>query len=70
MFRFFYSDTQFAVAMASIPLCLTLAEAFSPHTWDTPFIISVGGVILGLIERLLPGCGAQCVNQISFFGIH
>ncbi len=70
MFRLFYSDVQFGVAMGAIPLALTLAEAWSPHTWDTPFIIGVGGVILGLIERLLPGCGDACVNKISFFGIH
>ncbi len=69
MFRTFYSDVQFAVAMGAIPMALTLAEAFSPHTWDTPFIIAVGGIILGLIEALVPGCGAQCLNKISFFGV-
>jgi hypothetical protein len=69
IFRNFYSDVQFAVAMGAIPIALTLAEAFSPHTWDTPFIIIVGGIILGLIETLLPGCGTSCANTISFFGI-
>ena len=69
MFREFYSDEQFAVALGAIPMALTLAEAFSPHTWDTPFIIIVGGVILAIIEALLPGCGASCGNKISFFGL-
>ena len=68
-FRNFYSDAQFAIAMGAIPIALTLAEAFSPHTWDTPFIIGVGGIILCLIEALIPGCGADCTNNISFFGI-
>ena len=69
IFRNFYSDVQFGAAMGAIPLALTLAEAFSPHTWDTPFIIGVGGIILGLLEVLLPGCGAGCKNTISFFGV-
>ena len=69
MFRLFYSDVQFAVAMGTIPAALTLAEAFSPHTWDTPFIVLIGGLIVCLIEALLPGCGSACVNKISFFGV-
>ena len=69
MFRNWYSDIQFGVAMGAIPIALTIAEAFSPHTWDTPFIIGIGGLILGLIEVLLPGCGTSCPNTISFFGI-
>jgi membrane-bound ClpP family serine protease len=69
IFRNFYSDAQFAVAMGAIPIALTLAEAFSPHTWDTPFIILVGGIILGVIEMMIPGCGSSCTNTISFFGI-
>ena len=70
IFRNFYSDAQFGVAMGAIPIALTLAEAFSPHTWDTPFIFLIGGVIVCIIEALLPGCGTACVNKISFFGIH
>jgi phytol kinase len=35
--------TQFVLAMAIIPLALTLAEAWSPHTWDGPFLYLVGG---------------------------
>lgn len=70
MFRLFYSDVQFGVALGVIPAAMTLAEAFSPHTWDTPFLFLVGGLIVCLIEALLPGCGPSCVNKISFFGIH
>ncbi|HEY3487077.1 MAG TPA: hypothetical protein VGL10_03340 [Gammaproteobacteria bacterium] len=34
---------QFWLALAIIPLAMTLAEALSPHTWDSPFLYLVGG---------------------------
>ncbi|CAN0429622.1 unnamed protein product [Ascophyllum nodosum] len=37
---------EFLAALLLLPIALTLAEAFSPHTMDTPFIMGVGGVIL------------------------
>ena len=44
---------QFLVALLTLPLALTLAEAFSPHTMDTPFIMGIGGAILYAIITLL-----------------
>jgi phytol kinase len=44
---------QFIAALATIPIATTLAEAFSPHTWDTPFIYGVAGVLLIGIVTLL-----------------
>lgn len=35
--------TQFGLALAIIPLAMTLAEAWSPHTWDGPLLYLVGG---------------------------
>jgi phytol kinase len=35
--------TQFILALAIIPLAMTLAEAWSPHTWDGPALYLVGG---------------------------
>ena len=35
---------QFILAMLIIPISMTLAEALSPHTWDSPFLYLVGGV--------------------------
>lgn len=44
---------QFLVALLTLPMALTLAEAFSPHTMDTPFIMGVGGAMLYAIIKLL-----------------
>ena len=37
-----FSSTQFIVALLSIPIVMTLAEAFAPHTWDAPFLFLFG----------------------------
>ena len=34
---------QFILALLIIPIAMTLAEAFSPHTWDGPLLYLVGG---------------------------
>jgi phytol kinase len=38
-----FTYMQFWAAIMLIPLGTTLAEAYSPHTWDTPFIYGVAG---------------------------
>ncbi len=43
---YYFSPLQFAIAMATVPLLMTLAEAFSPHTWDSPFMFLVGFLTL------------------------
>lgn len=35
---------QFLPALALIPIAMTLAEAWSPHTWDGPFLYGAGGL--------------------------
>jgi len=37
---------QCALATVVLPPLMTLAEAFSPHTWDTPFLLVTGLLIL------------------------
>jgi len=37
---------QFVLAITLVPTLMTLAEAFSPHTWDTPFLLLTGCGIL------------------------
>jgi dolichol kinase len=49
--------TQFGLALAIVPLAMTLAEAWSPHTWDGPFLYLAGGastVATLEIARLVP----------------
>ncbi len=41
-----FTPAQFAVALITLPMLITLAEAFSPHTWDSPFIYGVGGMAM------------------------
>ncbi len=48
-----FTPPQFIAALVTIPLATTLAEAFSPHTWDSPFIFGVTGVLLIAIVNLL-----------------
>jgi dolichol kinase len=46
---------QCLVASLTIPIVMTLAEAFSPHTWDTPFLMLSGAaLILGVTFIPLP----------------
>ncbi|MFX1258171.1 MAG: hypothetical protein ACFFAN_09950 [Promethearchaeota archaeon] len=42
----FFSSVQFIVALIAIPIIMTLAEAFSPHTWDNPFLYLVNGLLI------------------------
>jgi dolichol kinase len=53
LFRDAFTVPQFWAAMLTIPIGMTLAEAFSPHTWDTPFLFLTGGVLLLAITNLL-----------------
>ncbi|CAM9649289.1 unnamed protein product [Ectocarpus sp. 12 AP-2014] len=53
VFTSFATFWQFLVALLTLPMALTLAEAFSPHTMDTPFIMGVGGAMLYTIIKLL-----------------
>ena len=45
-FSHLFTFPQFMVAILTVPLATTFAEAYSPHTWDTPFIYAVAGVLL------------------------
>ncbi len=51
LFQELFTPVQFWVALATVPILMTLAEAFSPHTWDTPFLFLVGGLtLLGVVS--------------------
>ena len=44
---------QFVTMMIVVPVGLTVAEAFSPHSWDSPFMYAVAGMIIVPIMRLV-----------------
>ena len=48
----YFSTTQFILSMLIVPLAMTLTEAYSPHTWDTPFLMFTGYVSLMLIMQI------------------
>ncbi len=52
-FHSFFTSLQFIVAMAVIPPLLTLVEAYSPHTWDSPTMFFAGYLSLLGIMLLL-----------------
>lgn len=41
-----FTPLQFWIGLGCFPILMTLAEAFSPHTWDTPFLFGVGYLTL------------------------
>lgn len=41
-----FTPGQLVAALIVLPLLMTLAEAISPHTWDTPFLFMVGYLTL------------------------
>ena len=48
-FHNYFSTTQFIICLLVVPIVATLAEAKSPHTWDSPFIFFFTGIALLLI---------------------
>ena len=48
-----FMPPQFIGALLVVPIGMTLAEAFSPHTWDTPYMFLVGMVSLLAIMKYL-----------------
>ena len=46
-----FTNLQFVVAITAIPILMTLAEAFSPHTWDSPLLYGTGGMtLIGILQ--------------------
>ncbi len=46
----YFTAGQLVAAIVIMPPLMTLAEAFSPHTWDTPFLFLTGYLILFAIS--------------------
>src|SRR5262249_49333734 len=41
-----FTPMQLVLALLTVPILTTLAEAWSPHTWDTPYMFAVSGASL------------------------
>jgi Cytidylyltransferase family. len=52
LFKDYFEWHQFVLLCAVFPLALTLTEAKSPHTWDTPFLFIVGNAIVTGVHLL------------------
>lgn len=48
------SAAQAVALVAVVPAVMALAEAFSPHTWDAPFLLLAGETAVALIAALVP----------------
>lgn len=53
LFSASFSPIQLIVVLITFPILMTLAEAFSPHSWDNAFLMLVGGIVLILILEVL-----------------
>ncbi|MCP3898386.1 MAG: hypothetical protein GY707_01480 [Desulfobacteraceae bacterium] len=51
VFHSSFTQLQFIVAIIFIPILMTLVEAFSPHTWDTPTLYLAGYSALYAITK-------------------
>jgi len=47
-----FTSQQFIIALLLFPLIMTVTEAKSPHTWDSPFLFLSGGTTLFFIQTL------------------
>lgn len=53
-FQTYLTSNQFILALCLIPISMTLTEAFSPHTWDGPFLYFVGSLVTIFILEISP----------------
>ena len=44
VFSYLFTGEQLFYALIILPISITLTEAFSPHTWDSPFLLGVAGL--------------------------
>jgi dolichol kinase len=51
----FDNQYQFWITMVVLPPLMTWAEAVSPHTMDTPFLMGLGGLVVWLVSHVTLG---------------
>jgi dolichol kinase len=52
LYRDSFTLPQFIMGLMVVPLVATVAEAKSPHTWDSPFIFAATGIVLAIIYTI------------------
>jgi dolichol kinase len=52
IFQSSFTTAEFIIALLTVPVIMTLTEAWSPHTWDTPFLFFIGYFSLYLIKTI------------------
>ena len=45
-----FTSSEFICALIIFPIVMTLAEAFAPHTWDTPFLFLFGFLTIYIVK--------------------
>lgn len=50
LFKGYFTPPEFLFILITMPVFMTLAEAFSPHTWDTPFLFLTGFTLLTIVK--------------------
>merc|ERR1719424_746652 len=48
-YNYFTTAWEYWLVMLILPPLMTYAEAKSPHTMDTPFLMGIGGLVLWLV---------------------
>lgn len=51
IFKHSFNTTQFLIALAAIPIAMTVTEAVSPHTLDNPLLVIMGSGLTFLIKN-------------------
>jgi phytol kinase len=53
LFHGSFTTAQLIIALLTVPLIMTLAEAWSPHTWDTPYMFLAGTASIFAVKALV-----------------
>lgn len=51
-FYYIFTTWQLVIALLTVPILMTLTEAFSPRTWDSPFLFGIGALLLTGIVKI------------------
>jgi phytol kinase len=54
LFHDAFTTLQLVIALLWIPIAMTIAEAVSPHTWDSPLLFFAGAFCVAVIKQLVP----------------